>query len=195
MSSIPFRALATVGVSAAVLVAPPVSAITVWSLNSTATEGLTYVLTGTEASASQWSFVLDISGINSVVDTRKGRTALEDLAWNKPSGYVTASLPGSTVMNGGLNSGGCNGSGASQFCFDDVLQAVSGSTMQLNFTIDAPAASFASWIPHIKVDWNGNVNNYDNVSQNMTVVPEPQAYSMALGALAVLAMFTRRRQK
>ena len=170
-------------------------AVTVWTLDGTssggATEGLTYTLTGDLATG---SFNLTIEGINVAgVDTRGGRTFLEDLSFNPPTGYTGASLGGLAAIDGGLNSSGCNGTG-NFFCFDGVHEAVNGSTMSLDFTITA--SSFEGYVPHLKVDWNGSENNYNLVSTNMVAaVPEPETYAMFLAGLGAMGFVARRRQK
>jgi len=172
------------------------AAVTVWTLDNSSsggtTEGLTYTLTGDTATG---GFNLFIEGINVAgVDTRGGRTFLEDLSFNPPTGYTGASLGGIAAIDGGLNAGGCNGTG-NFFCFDGVHQAVSGSTMSLDFTITA--SSFEGYVPHLKVDWNGSENNYSLVSANMVgavPVPEPETYAMLLAGLGAMGFLARRRQ-
>jgi hypothetical protein len=171
---------------------------TVWSLDNTSssgnTEGLTYTLTGDEATG---SFNLLIEGINVAgVDTRGGRTFLEDLSFSPPTGYSGAQLGAIAAGPGGLNSSGCNGHG-NFFCFDGVHEAVSGSTMSLDFTISA--TSFDDWAPHLKVDWIGSARNYDLVSKDMVgdptpPVPEPETYAMLLAGLGAMGFLARRRQ-
>lgn len=183
--------------SMTIALAAPAAAQT-WSLDGTssggATEGLSYTLSAGAVDADTWAFTLDISGINQAgMDTRGGRTFLEDLSFSAPAGYIGASLAGSTTLAGGLNASGCNGAGASSFCFDGVHKAVAGSTMQLAFTIDS--ASFANYVPHLKVDWDGSANNYNLVSTDMVAsVPEPQTYALMLAGLAAVGFVARRRR-
>ena len=185
----------TILAAALALAGAQAGAVTVWTLDNTssggATEGLTYTLTGDLATG---SFNLFIEGINVAgVDTRGGRTFLEDLSFSPPTGYTGATLGGISAIDGGLNASGCNGTG-NFFCFDGVHQAVSGSTMSLDFTITA--SSFEGYVPHLKVDWNGSENNYNLVSQNMVAaVPEPETYAMLLAGLGAMGVVARRRQK
>jgi len=183
----------TILAAALALAGAQAGAVTVWTLDgaSGATEGLTYTLTGDLATG---SFNLTIEGINVAgVDTRGGRTFLEDLSFNPPTGYTGASLGGLAAIDGGLNSSGCNGTG-NFFCFDGVHEAVNGSTMSLDFTITA--SSFEGYVPHLKVDWNGSENNYNLVSTNMVAaVPEPETYAMFLAGLGAMGFVARRRQK
>ena len=169
-------------------------AVTVWTLDNTSsggsTEGLTYTLTGDLATG---SFNLSIEGINVAgVDTIGGRTFLEDLSFSPPTGYTGATLGGLAAIDGGLNANGCNGNG-NFFCFDGVHRAVAGSTMSLDFTITA--SSFAGYVPHLKVDWNGSANNYDLVSANMVAaVPEPETYALFIAGLGAMGFVARRRK-
>ena len=183
----------TILAAALALAGAQAGAVTVWTLDGTsgATEGLTYTLTGDLATG---SFNLTIEGINVAgVDTRGGRTFLEDLSFNPPTGYTGASLGGLAAIDGGLNSSGCNGTG-NFFCFDGVHEAVNGSTMSLDFTITA--SSFEGYVPHLKVDWDGSKNNYNLVSTNMVAaVPEPETYAMFLAGLGAMGFVARRRQK
>ena len=185
----------TILAAALALAGAQAGAVTVWTLDNTssggATEGLTYTLTGDLATG---SFNLSIEGINVAgVDTRGGRTFLEDLSFSPPTGYTGAMLGGIAAIDGGLNANGCNGNG-NFFCFDGVHQAVAGSTMSLDFTITA--SSFEGYVPHLKVDWNGSENNYNLVSQSMVAaVPEPETYAMFLAGLGAIGFVARRRQK
>lgn len=161
--------------------------------------GLTYTLTGTTVDTDTWSFVLGIAGINvGGVDQEGGRTALSAMAFSEPTGYVTAAMTGATLNSGGLGSKGCGSNNASQFCFSGFNAAVDGSSMTLNFTIDAANAdtAFAAWVPHIKVDWTGAQKNYDLVSMNMAPVPEPVSALLMLAGLGVVgaAVAGRRRR-
>jgi len=185
----------TILAAALALAGAQAGAVTVWTLDNASsggsTEGLTYTLTGDLATG---SFNLSISGINVAgVDTVGGRTFLEDLSFSPPTGYTGAMLGSISAIDGGLNASGCNGSG-NFFCFDGVHQAVAGSTMSLDFTITA--SSFADYVPHLKVDWNGSANNYNLVSANMVAaVPEPETYAMFLAGLGAMGFVARRRQK
>jgi hypothetical protein len=182
----------TILAAALALAGAQAGAVTVWTLDGTsgATEGLTYTLTGDLATG---SFNLAIEGINVAgVDTVGGRTFLEDLSFNPPTGYTGASLGGIAAIDGGLNAGGCNGTG-NFFCFDGVHQAVNGSTMSLDFTITA--SSFEGYVPHLKVDWNGSANNYNLVSTDMVAaVPEPETYAMFIAGLGAMGFVARRRK-
>jgi hypothetical protein len=182
----------TILAAALALAGAQAGAVTVWTLDGTsgATEGLTYTLTGDLATG---SFNLAIEGIHVAgVDTVGGRTFLEDLSFNPPTGYTGASLGGIAAIDGGLNAGGCNGTG-NFFCFDGVHQAVNGSTMSLDFTITA--SSFEGYVPHLKVDWNGSANNYNLVSTDMVAaVPEPETYAMFIAGLGAMGFVARRRK-
>lgn len=183
--------------AAAMLAAVTSSNATTWSVGTGgAAQGLVYTLDGTEFSSTQWNFTLSITGINTGNDIEGGRTSLRDLAFTQPEDFESALIPPSHYAQpGGLNSSGCNGKSADYFCFNDVNMAVTGPSMQMLFAISAPTASFASWVPHIKVDWAGTKKgNYDNVSLNMSVVPEAGTYQLALAAtLAIGVMSLRRR--
>jgi hypothetical protein len=187
----------TVLAAALALAGAHAGASTIWTLDNTnsggATHGLTYTLTGDESTG---SFNLFISGINVAgVDTEGGRSFLEDLSLSPPTGYSGAHLGAITASAGGMDSGGCNGHG-NFFCFDGVHNAVSGSTMSLDFTITA--TSFVGYDPHLKVDWDGRKRNYDLVSKDFVLstppVPEPETYAMMLAGLGAMGFIARRRQ-
>lgn len=186
----------TILAAALALAGAQAGAVTVWTLDNTSsggtTEGLTYTLTLNDEATG--SFNLYIEGINVAgVDLEGGRTFLEDLSFNPPTGYTGAMLGGIAAIDGGLNASGCNGQG-NFFCFDGVHQAVSGSTMSLDFTVTA--SSFEGYVPHLKVDWDGSKNNYNLVSTSMVAaVPEPETYAMFLAGLGAMGFVARRRQK
>src|SRR3954471_11471100 len=87
-------------------------------------EGVTYNLyEETTGSALTHKFTLIIDGVNSVADTRDGRSGIGALAFGQPANYVSATMTapatGFVTMNGGMNGNGCNGTG-NFFCFDAV---------------------------------------------------------------------------
>lgn len=185
----------TILAAALALAGAQAGAVTVWTLDNTssggATEGLTYTLTLNDEAAG--SFTLDIAGINVAgVDLEGGRTFLEDLSFSPPTGYTSAMLGSIAATDGGLNANGCNGTG-NFFCFDGVHQAVNGSTMSLDFTVNA--SSFEGYVPHLKVDWDGSKNNYNLISADMVAaVPEPETYAMFIAGLGAMGFVARRRK-
>lgn len=138
-------------------------------------DGLTYTLTAFKTSnANVDDFTLTISGINGSADTEKGRYGVFALAFNKPTGFVsaTATTPGFTFVPGGLSSGngggGCNGSGSSWFCFQ-TTNLISqhalpvNSTLTFDFQVDAAGVStWGSGSDDFKISWDGNKSkNYN----------------------------------
>ncbi len=66
--------------------------------------------------------------------------------------------------------------------------------MSLDFTVTA--SSFAGYVPHLKVDWNGSANNYNLVSPDMVAaVPEPETYALMLAGLGLVGWVASRRRK
>ena len=143
--------------------------------------GVTYdlqVISGLNTSTA--NFNLRISGINGPGDTEGGRFGVDDLAFNKPADFVSASAAGFLTQNGGLNSGGCNGSG-NFFCFNGATPSgpalAPGSIINIAFSVTlSPGSNFLMWHPDIKLDWEGTkTGNYDNVSKliDISVAPVP----------------------
>lgn len=103
-----------------------------------------------------------------------------------------------TLSSKELNANGCGGGanvGAS-LCFSGDHVKLSDD-MVFKFTFNGGATDFAS--PHVKVnffDGDGGRKVGSLLSENipMAPVPEPQAYAMMLGGLAVLGAMARRRK-
>jgi hypothetical protein len=90
----------------AMIAAAPVHASTLVA------DGITYSLTASLLNATTDQFTLSISGINGATDTEKGRYGVQSFAFNPPTNFASATAPTRfTEQSGGLNSGGCDGSG------------------------------------------------------------------------------------
>ena len=143
------------------------------------------------------NFTLGISGINTGADTGSGRTGINGFAFNDGASVVSGSSTGFTFMLGGLNSTGCDGSGAGFFCFTNAGYALpSGSSTSLNFSVTNTTDAWASWTPDFKIDWTGSKNNYDLVSLPipLNAVPEPATWAMMLLGFAGIGMTVRKRR-
>jgi len=141
-------------------------------------DGITYTLQAlTDLNSTTADFNLHITGINVTGvggDTEGGRKSVGSFAFGDPLPVNLASGVGPAGYNflpGGLNSGGCDGSGAF-FCFQNpalyitpgpVLAA--GAVLDLAFSLTLSSGNFLAWnAPHLKIDWLGEKNNYDLVS-------------------------------
>jgi hypothetical protein len=175
--------------SAAVLVADGVTYDL--TLNSITNGGLT------------GDFTLAISGINTASDTEGGRTGINAFAFGDPAvgTAVSGTSSGFTFQTGGLNSTGCDGTGAF-FCFANTSATFPSplpSTLSLQFNVTSDTVgSWTNWTPDFKIDWVGSQNNYDLVSQTIPVntgVPEPATWAMMLLGFSGIGMAIRRSRK
>ena len=138
--------------------------------------GLEYTLTGqyTDASHSTATFNLSITGINGANDTEGGRYGLNAFAFSLPQGFSTASAPGFTLEVGGRNSSGCNGAG-NFFCFNanapkPSTTLAANSSLEFEFSVALLAGyNFDNYDSHFKVDWLGSLNNYNLISQQLSI--------------------------
>lgn len=177
--------------------------------------GVTYDLqiTSGSLSTSTASFNLRISGINGAADTEGGRYGVDDFAFSLPNhDFSSATAAGFVTQLGGLNSGGCNGSGNDSFCFNGTAPAgpalAAGSVINIPFSITLSSGNFLNWDTHLKIDWEGSkTGNYDNVSKSTngistieaSPVPGPIVGAglpgLAFAGAGLFAWLRRRRAK
>jgi hypothetical protein len=157
-------------------------------------DNITYSLSQSFASAvgetETWNMTLDIAN-----NSTDGRTGITSLAFTQPMGFVSASLPGWSMLEGGMGASGCNGAG-NFFCFSGY--AAAAPTMSFSFLVTGVSGGLASYNPSFKVDWVGSMNNYDLVSQPLTgvaPVPEPSTYALMFGGLGLIGVVLRRRRQ
>jgi hypothetical protein len=168
-------------------------------------DGITYSLTASVLSATKDQFTLSISGINGATDTENGRFGVQSFAFNPPTNFANATAPtGFVEQSGGLNSGGCDGSG-NFFCFTANTTPsgpalAADSTLNFVFDIALSSGSFAGYEPDFKINWVGTQNHYDLVSQaidppGLATTPLPAALPMFASGLGVMGWFGRRRKR
>jgi len=192
-------ALRTAAIAGAILAYGAASSA---SASSLTLHGITYDLTASLLDATDAQFTLVITGINGATDDEGGRYGVDSFAFNKPSNFVSATPPsGFSVLNGGLNSSGCDGSG-NFFCFKSntpVVGPALPANTSLTYIFDVAIASgtFANYLPDFKINWDGTKNNYDLVSLPLdpTFVPLPGALMMLAPVLVagLLGMSMRRK--
>jgi len=169
-------------------------------------------------------FALKITGINvphvgSVGDTEGGRSGVEALNFDQPNNLVTVSMvsPSGYTYDpgGGLNSSGCHGTNADQFCLGNAsivpgAALPAGSSLVFVFNETISSGSFSGYDPHFKINWVGSKNNYDLVSDSVgtvqtdscpdcvvqPLIPTPEPASMLiLGTSAIGLAWARRRRR
>jgi PEP-CTERM motif len=168
-------------------------------------DGVTYTLTEMVVSPTMDDFTLAITGINGPTDTEMGRSGVQSFAFNdEGTGWTITAPAGFTLMSGGLNSSGCNGSGSKFFCFSanttpaKTPALAANSSLAYSFAISGSGLS--SWTPDFKINWIGSKNNYDLVSEAIpitpgTSVPEPASLGLLGLGLAGLGLARRRSRK
>jgi len=181
----------------AIAIAMAMSAAPVRASTLTA-DGVTYSLTEQAVNSTTSKFTLTITGINGTADTEKGRFGVQSFAFTLPSNFSSAAAPsGFTTLSGGLNSGGCSGSGGF-FCFaanttpSGLLGA--NSTLTYTFDITLSSGSFSGYDPDFKINWDGTNNNYDLVSKGLAptvaTTPLPASWTMMLSGFILALGFT-----
>ena len=183
-------------------------------------DGVTYTLTSlSTVNPAVDNFALSITGINGTSDTEGGRYGVLAFAFNNPSGFVSATAPsGFSYQGGGLDAGGCNGTG-NFFCFkndNSITQSAlpADSTLAFDFSVDA--SSLSTWgstsnPADFKITWDGSnsklhdgkfTSGYDLVSEDLppkaAAAPEfdpasaEAAFTLLAGGLVLLG--SRRRK-
>jgi hypothetical protein len=171
--------------------------------------GITYTLQNTSPlNATTASFDLHISGINGPSDTEGGRSAVHAFAFTTDGINFSSAAPpaGFNFVAGGLNSGGCDGSGGF-FCFTTPSLPPSSpalaanSTLDFLFSVTVSSGTLATWTPDFKIDWVGSKNNYDLVSLPIAITPVPAPIvgagmpGLVIACGGLLALARRRRQR
>jgi len=110
-------------------------------------DGITYTLTEMVVSPTMDDFTLSITGINGTADTEMGRSGVQSFAFNdEGSGWSITAPAGFTLMSGGLNASGCDGSGSKFFCFSanttppKTPALAANSSLSFNFAISGGAS-------------------------------------------------------
>ena len=167
-------------------------------------DGVSYTLAASGGPLTE-TFTLLNAGINGASDAEGGRFDVQSLAFDLPSGFISATAPaGWTLKSGGLSSGGCDSKG-NFFCFENpspmssLLPANSSLTYRFSVSV-ASAADFASWDQHFKINWVGTKKNYDLISLALPlgttiVLAAPEPGSLALLALGAVALGLAMRHK
>jgi hypothetical protein len=130
---------------------------------------------------------------------------------------TTLTANGTAFTGGGINAGGCDGSGfgTNGFCFDlDPPVAVSSSALSFDIKVTGTTFNLSSTsLPDLKIDWANTTTDTDTpgapddadpklgslFSANIpvgVVVPEPATWAMMLigvGAIGAAMRFSRRK--
>jgi hypothetical protein len=111
-----------------------------------------------------------------------------------------------TLQSGGLDAGGCSGTGAGYFCIEGAGNGVAvPANLTFTFDVTAAAGSFSDE-PHVKLQFVDNVCKkgvctYEKIgslfSQPVPItpsIPEPETYALMLAGLGVIGTLARRRR-
>jgi hypothetical protein len=158
-------------------------------------QGITYdfSLIGGALNTTNATFNVHITGINAVTDLEGGRSGINAFAFSTPGlpaiSTGSTTLVGAPFNSGGLNSGGCNGSGGF-FCFGNTGAAgtpalPANSVIDIAFTLTLASGNFLSWTPAWKIDWAGSKNNYDLVSQDIPLGPNGTPFDVPPPAVPI----------
>jgi hypothetical protein len=168
--------IASAAFLAAIALGPnPANAVPVLS-----SEGVSYTLEmQSTANPLTERFAIGITGQNSGTDTVGGRSGINSIALNNANNAISGTMVATLINNvpvfnpltgynfqtGGLNTGGCDGSGNSFFCFDapgiPPVPATALTTDKIIFVFDVTLSSgdwttYAASAPHFKIDWVGS---------------------------------------
>jgi hypothetical protein len=177
--------------------------------NTIVADGITYNFSSSGLTGSTESFDIMISGINGALDTEGGRFGVQSFAFSTPGlgTPLTGSSTFGAFQGGGLNSGGCDGSGGF-FCFSGPTPTgpalAANSSLDIAFVLSLPAGDdFTAWTPAFKINWDGLKNNYDLVSLplpggapspvQLGATPLPGSVWLMIGGLLCLGGLLYRR--
>jgi hypothetical protein len=118
--------------------------------------GIAYSLTEAITADPQTNqFTLSITGITAVTDTEGGRYGVGSFAFSQPDGFISAAAPTEfTAMLGGLNAGGCDGSGNFFCCYVDTVSTVPAlaANSTLSFVFRVTPMAFLDYAPDFKTN-------------------------------------------
>jgi hypothetical protein len=131
----------------------------------------------------------------------------------RANGVTTLGTNGFVFKPGGLNSGGCDGSG-NFYCFDNLTipptPLTPFSTQPIVIGFEATLLQGDTWSNYVtsfKIDWVGSANNYDLVSRgipvnttcpdcviNPVIVDAPEPLSIAVLGMGLIGLAAARRR-
>ncbi len=160
------------------------------------------------AAIDQFLFTLTVD--TSTPDAAVSGSYLDSVSIKVASSVTGNSVTGPAVgpwilQTGGLNNGGCSGSGGGFLCADVTTftdgALVDGSTYSWVFDISMAHGALFTGIDEASVKGrftNGNDHHVGAVTSmpiTITQVPEPETYAMFLAGLGLMGFMARRRSK